>query len=175
MAYGIRTGDPTPRKDVVRSSVKVPKFDKHMKKFGGHIGRNVGEITIKMETIVRKPLMIKIIKFRLRNLDSKKLFHLFIDDEMRLLVLSVKVHSNKMFSPGFKQSHFSFFFLGLCVCAECVLLVFGLFSLFLIFWGPSVFSLSLSFDRLNKPLRNRFLLVFSHFSDRLRGTMVTQS
>ena len=66
---------------------------------------------------------------------------------------------------------FSFFFLG---GAEFVLRVFGLFSLFLIFWGL-VFSLSLSFNRLNKPLRNRFLLVLSRFSDRLRGTMVTQS
>ena len=46
-------------KDVVRSSVKVPKFDKHLKKAGGHIGQNVVEITIKMKTIVRKPLMIK--------------------------------------------------------------------------------------------------------------------
>ena len=46
-------------KDVVRSSVKVPEFDKHLKKAGGHIGRNVVEITIKMKTIVRKPLMIK--------------------------------------------------------------------------------------------------------------------
>ena len=27
-------------KDVVRSSVKVPEFDKHLKKAGGHIGRN---------------------------------------------------------------------------------------------------------------------------------------
>ena len=33
-------------------------FDKHLKKAGGRIGRNVGEITIKMKTIVRKPLMI---------------------------------------------------------------------------------------------------------------------
>ena len=46
-------------KDVVRSSVKVPEFDKHLKKAGGHIGRNVVEITIKMKTIVRKILMIK--------------------------------------------------------------------------------------------------------------------
>ena len=44
-------------KDVVRSSVKVPEFDKHLKKAGGHIGRNVVEITIKMKTIVRKPLI----------------------------------------------------------------------------------------------------------------------
>ena len=36
------------------------KFDKHLKNAGGHIGRNVVEITIKMKTIVRKPLMIKI-------------------------------------------------------------------------------------------------------------------
>ena len=57
-------------KDVVRNSVKVPKFDKHLKKAGGHIVRNVMEITIKMKTIVRKPLMIKIIKLHLRNLDD---------------------------------------------------------------------------------------------------------
>ncbi len=46
-------------KDVVLRSVKVPEFDKHLKKAGGHIGRNIVEITIKMKTIVRKPLMIK--------------------------------------------------------------------------------------------------------------------
>ena len=47
-------------KDVVRSSVKVPEFDKHLKKAGGHIGWNVVEMSIKMKTIVWKPLMIKI-------------------------------------------------------------------------------------------------------------------
>ena len=57
-------------KDVVRSSVNVPEFDKQLKKTGGHIGRNVVEITLKMKTIVRKPLMIKINKLRLRNLDD---------------------------------------------------------------------------------------------------------
>ena len=57
-------------KDVARSSVKVPKFDKHRKKAGGPIDRNVVEITIKMKTIVQKPLMIKIIKLCLRNLDN---------------------------------------------------------------------------------------------------------
>ena len=41
--------------------------NKHLKKAGGHIGRNVEEITIKMKIIVRKPLMIKINKLRLRN------------------------------------------------------------------------------------------------------------
>ena len=45
-------------KDVVRISVKVPEFDKYLKKAGGHINRNVVEITIKMKTIARKPLMI---------------------------------------------------------------------------------------------------------------------
>ena len=39
-------------KDVVRSSVNVPEFDKHLKKAGGHIGQNIVEITIKMKTIV---------------------------------------------------------------------------------------------------------------------------
>ena len=47
-------------KDVVRSSLKVPEFDKHLKKAGGHIGRKVVEITIKTKTIVRKTLIIKI-------------------------------------------------------------------------------------------------------------------
>ena len=42
-------------KDIVRSSVKVPEFDKHPKKAGEHIGRNVVEIAIKMKTIARKP------------------------------------------------------------------------------------------------------------------------
>ncbi len=57
-------------KDIVRSSVKVPKFDKHLKKARGHISRNVVEEIIKMKTIVRKPLMIKINKLCLRNLDN---------------------------------------------------------------------------------------------------------
>ena len=57
-------------KDIVRSSVKVTEFDKHLKKAGGHIDGNVVEITIKMKTIVRKPLRIKINKLRLRNLDN---------------------------------------------------------------------------------------------------------
>ena len=48
-------------KDVVRSSVKVPEFDEHLKKAGGRISRNAVGITIKMKTIVRKPLMIKMI------------------------------------------------------------------------------------------------------------------
>ena len=54
-------------KDVVRSSVTVPEFDKHLKKAGGRIGRNVVEITIKMKSIVRKPLMIKISVFISNN------------------------------------------------------------------------------------------------------------
>ena len=58
------------RKDIVRSSVYVLKFEKHLKMAGGHTGRNVMEITIKMKTIVRKPLMIKIIKLHLRNSDN---------------------------------------------------------------------------------------------------------
>ena len=45
-------------------------FSKQLKKAGGHIGRNVVEITIKMKTIARNPLMIKIIKLRLRNVDN---------------------------------------------------------------------------------------------------------
>ena len=43
---------------VVRSSMKVHVFDKHLKKAGGHIDWNVAEMTMKMKTIVQKPLMI---------------------------------------------------------------------------------------------------------------------
>ena len=32
-------------KDIVPSSMSVPKFDKHLKKAGGHISRNIVEIT----------------------------------------------------------------------------------------------------------------------------------
>ena len=65
MANGIRKATPVVSiKDVVQSSVKVPEFDKHLKKAGG----NVVEIT--MKTIVQKSLMIKINKLRLRNLDN---------------------------------------------------------------------------------------------------------
>ena len=46
-------------KNVVRSSAKVPEFDKHLKAAGGHIGRNVVEITIKMKIIIQKPLTYK--------------------------------------------------------------------------------------------------------------------
>ena len=59
-----------PQVDVVKSFVKVPEFDKHLKKAGGHIDRNGVEITITVKTIVRKPLMIKIIQLRLRNVDN---------------------------------------------------------------------------------------------------------
>ena len=37
-------------KDVVRSSSKVPQFDKHLEKVRGHISQNVVEITIKMNS-----------------------------------------------------------------------------------------------------------------------------
>ena len=65
-------------KTIVRKTlmIKINNFrlrnldNKHLKKVGGHIGRNVVEITIKMKTIVRKTLMMKIIKLRLRNLDN---------------------------------------------------------------------------------------------------------
>ena len=75
MANEIRTGDPSGlnkgRSSKFREgSVKVAEFDKHLKKTGGHIGRNVVEITIKMKAIVRKPSMMKIIKLHLRNLDN---------------------------------------------------------------------------------------------------------
>ena len=39
-------------------------------KAGGHIGRNVGEITITMKTIVRKPLKMKIIMLHFNNVSA---------------------------------------------------------------------------------------------------------
>ena len=41
MTNGIRPGGPVDSiKNVVRSSGKVPEFDKHLKKTGGHIGND---------------------------------------------------------------------------------------------------------------------------------------
>ena len=65
MANGIRTGNPAlvSIKDVVQSSVKVPEFDKYLKKARGHIGQNIVEITIKMKPIVQKSLMMDKINY----------------------------------------------------------------------------------------------------------------
>ena len=52
------------------SSGSGPSLLYYSQHIGGHIGRNVVEITIKMKTIVRKPLMIKINKLGLRDLDN---------------------------------------------------------------------------------------------------------
>ena len=57
MGDGMRTGDlPVDSNNVVRTPVKVPEFDKHLKKPAGHIVRSVVEIT--MKAIVRKPLFL---------------------------------------------------------------------------------------------------------------------
>ena len=105
MANEIRTGDPVDSvKDVGQSSRKIPEFEKHLKKAGGHIGRNVVEIAIKMKTIVRKRLMVKIIKLHLRNLDNweillfifyyllnlPKLFSYYFDSTIRT---SIYIHT----------------------------------------------------------------------------------
>ena len=73
-------------------------------------------------------------------------------------------------SSFFGAWHFPFSFCGAS----------NLFFVFLVSFPCFLFSgalcfLSLSLDRLNKSLRNRFLLVLSRFPDRLRRTMVTQS
>ena len=44
-------------KDVVQSSMQVPEFNKHLKKARGHNCQKIVEITIKMKTIIPKPLM----------------------------------------------------------------------------------------------------------------------
>ena len=98
-----------------------------------------------------------------------------------------------LFTPSFFfffsfHAFLFFFFWGCAVLLFSVLDIFlflsggapNLFFVFLVSFPCFLFSgalcfLSLSLDRLNKPLRNRFLLVLSRFSDRFRGTMVTQS
>ena len=70
----------------------------------------------------------------------------------------------------FGAGHFPFSFWG----APNLFFVFLVTFPYFLFSGALCF-LSLSLDRLHKPLRNRFRLVLSRFSDRLRGTMVTQS
>ena len=44
--------------------MKVPEFDKHLKKAGGHISRNVVELTIKMKTLNNKNHQASSQKFR---------------------------------------------------------------------------------------------------------------
>ena len=73
MVNGIKTGDPRGFNKGRSSKFRVVSWVwKHLKKAEEHIGRNVVEITIEMKTIVRKPLMIKIIKIRLRNSDDSQ-------------------------------------------------------------------------------------------------------
>ena len=109
-------------KDVVRSSVKVPEFDKHMKKVGGHIGRNVMEITIRMKTIVRKPLMIKIIKVRLRNLDNYLRGSAVAQEEVKMVLyrrggwnalFSLAVYKKTVVYKNGRSPAFLFFFFAL--------------------------------------------------------------
>ena len=64
-------------KDIVRCSVKVPEFDKHLIKAGRHIGRNVVEITITIKTIVRQPLMIKSLFFYVSKIMREVCFFCF--------------------------------------------------------------------------------------------------
>ena len=96
------------------SFVKVPEFDKQLKKARGHIGRNIVDITIKMKTIVQKHLMIKIIKLRLRNLDNKYILvfiYIFnsMVDYLRLLV-SCRLYSTIIWQKKKKRySHFTYY------------------------------------------------------------------
>ena len=94
--------------------VKVPEFDKHPKKAGGHIGRNVVEITIKMKTIVRKTLMIEIF------------ISIFISILIFFLCVFFSFYSPDSVAPLFIGGHnslfvclffvFSFLFFCFCFC-----------------------------------------------------------
>ena len=71
MANGIRTGDPREFNKGRGSKFCVgSRVRQTSEKAGGHTDRNVVEITKKMKTLVWKPLMMKIIKLRLRNSDN---------------------------------------------------------------------------------------------------------
>ena len=80
MANGIRTDDPSGynkgRSSKFREGSRV-------RKAGGHIGGNVVEITIKMKTIVRKPLMIK-------SFIKDPFFVIYIDMFEKQFILSLK-------------------------------------------------------------------------------------
>ena len=61
-----------PESEMVPESEKVPESDKkYLKKAGGHIGRNVEQITMKMRTIVRITQIILIIKPHLKSSEKK--------------------------------------------------------------------------------------------------------
>ena len=78
-------------KDVVWSSVKVPKFDKHPKKAGWHIGRNFVEITIKMKTIVRKPLML--LFFLWTNKKRKQILNKWMNEWIYIyMLIRIRTH-----------------------------------------------------------------------------------
>ena len=76
MANGIRTCNPRGF-NKGRSS----KFHE-VKKTGGYISRNIMEITIKMKTIVRKPLMIKNI-YQNKNIRSNPKSFISISDNKK--------------------------------------------------------------------------------------------
>ena len=71
MANGIRTGDPHGFNKGRGSKFREGSRVRQPPEEGQRTYQPKRcEITIKMKTIVRKPLMIKINKFRLRNLDK---------------------------------------------------------------------------------------------------------
>ena len=72
MVNGIRARDPRGLNKGRGSKFRIgSEFDqKHLRKAGGDISRNVVNITQMMKTIVRKHWMVKITKFPLRNSDN---------------------------------------------------------------------------------------------------------
>ena len=98
-------------KDVVQSSMKVPEFDKQLIKARGHIGRNFVAITIKMNTIVRKPLMIKMylsvnsfVEFLLQ-INFPKFWGKFISQHYELLWIQVNPFRNKLSRKFYQQKN----------------------------------------------------------------------
>ena len=80
-------------KDVVRSSVKVPEFNKHLKKAGGHIGRNTVEKNNKDEDNSPKTLNDKnqqVSSQKFRQLRGKVLLS---KQKKCLLSLNINTHA----------------------------------------------------------------------------------
>ena len=66
MANGISRGEPHGFNKVrIRNFVKVPEFDKHLKKAEGHIGQNVVEVTIKLKKTLNDKNILTIFSFTL--------------------------------------------------------------------------------------------------------------
>ena len=135
-------------KNVVRSSVKVPELDKHLKKAGGYIDRNA----IKIDIQLNKPNQTKLNLFRRRMGRYQGLGRARLVCFLDLMIYSVYhiryTYPSLILSNLKNYSHIllntSFFFGGgLRSFSWCLLSFFfkGRFSFFFFFWVSFFFFL----------------------------------